>query len=503
MPNHNIQQQTSDELLSTGVEGLDAILGGGLTTGRIYLIEGEPGTGKTTTGMQFLVQGAKAGESVVYITLAETATELRGVAESHGWSMDGIHVHEVLPSENLLHPEAQYTMFHPSEVEMGTTTQMILAAIEERKPSRVVLDSLSELQLLADTPLRYRRQVLALKQFFASRACTVMLLDDRTAAGIDLQVRSIAHGVITLEQSVQEYGAERRRVRVVKYRGRAFRGGMHDYDIRYGGLVVYPRLVAAESRVMAKRHQLTSNLHQLDALLGGGLEEGTSTLIAGPPGTGKSSLASLFVSAAGKRGQQSAMFLFEEAANNLLNRADGLGMDVREHYDSGLLTIRQIDPAELSPGEFATAVCRAADDGARVVVIDSVNGYLNAMPDQRFLTTHLHELLTYLGQRGVVTILIGVQQGMLGGSMSTSVDASYLADNVLMLRYFEHDGEVKQAVSVFKKRGSLHERTIRQFSMDNKGIHVGEILRGFRGILTGVPVYIGNSSASGDDEGIR
>ncbi|MES2400158.1 MAG: ATPase domain-containing protein [Pseudomonadota bacterium] len=503
MPNHNIQQQKANELLSTGVEGLDAILGGGLTTGRIYLIEGEPGTGKTTTGMQFLVEGAKAGESVVYITLAETAAELRGVAESHGWSMDGIHVHEVLPSENLLHPEAQYTMFHPSEVEMGTTTQMILAAIDERKPSRVVLDSLSELQLLADTPLRYRRQVLALKQFFASRACTVMLLDDRSAAGIDLQVRSIAHGVITLEQSVQEYGAERRRVRVVKYRGRAFRGGMHDYDIRYGGLVVYPRLVAAESRVMEKRHQLTSNLHQLDALLGGGLEEGTSTLIAGPPGTGKSSLASLFVSAAGKRGQQSAMFLFEEAANNLLNRADGLGMDVREHYDSGLLTIRQIDPAELSPGEFATAVCRAADDGARVVVIDSVNGYLNAMPDERFLTTHLHELLTYLGQRGVVTILIGVQQGMLGGSMSTSVDASYLADNVLMLRYFEHDGEVKQAVSVFKKRGSLHERTIRQFSMDNKGIHVGEILRGFRGILTGVPVYIGNSSASDDDAGVR
>ncbi len=503
MTNQNIQQKNKEELLSTGVEGLDDILGGGLTTGRIYLIEGEPGTGKTTTGMQFLVEGARAGESVVYITLAETAAELSGVAESHGWSMDGIHVHEVLPSENLLKPEAQYTMFHPSEVEMGTTTQMILAAIEQRKPTRVVLDSLSELQLLADTPLRYRRQVLALKQFFASRACTVMLLDDRTAAGIDLQVRSIAHGVITLEQSVQEYGAERRRVRVVKYRGRAFRGGMHDYDIRYGGLVVYPRLIAAESRVMAKRHQLTSNLPQLDALLGGGLEEGSSTLIAGPPGTGKTSLASLFVSAAGQRGQRSAMFLFEEAANNLLNRADGLGMDVRAHHDSGLLTIRQIDPAELSPGEFATAVCKSADDGARVVVIDSVNGYLNAMPNERFLTTHLHELLTYLGQRGVVTILIGVQQGMLGGAMSTTVDASYLADNVLMLRYFEHDGEVKQAVSVFKKRGSLHERTIRQFSMDNEGIHVGEILRGFRGILTGVPVYIGNSNSANDDAGIK
>lgn len=497
------QNNITNDIISTGVEGLDDILGGGLTKGRIYLIEGEPGTGKTTTGMQFLVEGARAGEPVVYITLAETAAELQGVAESHGWSMDGIHIHEVLPSENLLQPEAQYTMFHPSEVEMGTTTQMILGAIEQRKPTRVVLDSLSELQLLADTPLRYRRQVLALKQFFASRSCTVMLLDDRTAAGIDLQVRSIAHGVITLQQSVQEYGAERRRVRVVKYRGRAFRGGMHDYDIRFGGLTVYPRLVAAESRVMSQRNQLTSDLKELDSLLGGGLEEGTSTLIAGPPGTGKSSLASQFVSAAGQRGQHSAMFLFEEAANNLLNRADGLGMDVRAHLNSGLLTIQQIDPAELSPGEFSTAVCKAADDGAKVIVIDSINGYLNAMPDERFLTTHLHELLTYLGQRGVVTILIGVQQGMLGGTMSTTVDASYLADNVLMLRYFEHDGEVKQAVSVFKKRGSVHERTIRQFSMSKEGIKVGETLRGFRGILTGVPVYMGNKSAAGDDAGVR
>ncbi len=494
----------STEFLSTGVSGLDNILGGGLTAGRIYLIEGEPGTGKTTTGMQFLVEGANRGESVVYITLAETAAELRGVADSHGWSMDGVHVHEVLPSENLLKPEAQYTMFHPSEVEMGTTTQLILAVIEELKPTRVVLDSLSELQLLADTPLRYRRQVLALKQFFSSRACTVMLLDDRTAAGIDLQVRSIAHGVVTLEQSVKDYGAERRRVRVVKYRGQAFRGGMHDYDIQRGGLRVYPRLVAAESRVTSLRTQLKSGLLELDSLLGGGLEEGTSTLIAGPPGTGKSSLASQFVDAAAKRGQTSAMFLFEEAANNLLNRTDGLGMGVRQHLENGLLSIQQIDPAELSPGEFATTVCRAADEGARVVVIDSINGYLNAMPDERFLTTHLHELLTYLGQRGVVTILIGVQQGMLGGQMSTTVDASYLADNVLMLRYFEHDGEVKQAISVFKKRGSLHERTIRQFSMSRDGISVGAVLRGFRGILTGVPVYVGTDNVPGDsDSGAR
>jgi circadian clock protein KaiC len=497
------QDNHKSALLSSGIAGLDNILGGGLTRDRIYLIEGEPGTGKTTTGLQFLVEGAKNGESVVYITLAETSSELQGVGESHGWNMEGIHIQEVLPSENLLQPEAQYTMFHPSEVEMGTTMQLILTAIEERKPTRVVIDSLSELQLLADTPLRYRRQVLALKQFFASRSCTVMMLDDRTAAGIDLQVRSIAHGVITLEQSVKEYGAERRRVRVVKYRGMAFRGGMHDYDIQYGGLCVYPRLVAAESRVMEKRVQLKSGLVALDSLLGGGLEEGTSTLIAGPPGTGKSSLAAQFVAAAAERGQSSAMFLFEEAANNLLNRADGLGMRVRGPYDKGLLTIQQIDPAELSPGEFATAVCRAADQGAKVVVIDSINGYLNAMPDERFLTTHLHELLTYLGQRGVVTILVGVQQGMLGGQMSTTVDASYLADNVLMLRYFEHDGEVKQAVSVFKKRGSLHERTIRQFSMSAEGIHVGEVLRGFRGILTGVPVYLGPTGTAGNDTEVK
>jgi circadian clock protein KaiC len=497
------KQAPDTDFLSTGIPGLDNILGGGLLKDRIYVLEGEPGTGKTTTGLQFLLEGVQQGESVVYITLAETAKELAGVARSHGWNMEGIHIHEVLPSENLLMPEAEYTMFHPSEVEMGATTQMILSVIDERKPTRVVIDSLSELQLLADTPLRYRRQVLLLKQFFTSRSCTVMLLDDHTAAGMDLQVRSIAHGVITLGQSVKDYGAERRRVRVVKYRGVAFRGGLHDYDIQRGGLCVYPRLVASESRVLGERGQLKSGLAELDTLLGGGLEEGTSTLIAGPPGTGKSSLACQFVSAAAQRGESSAMFLFEESTSNLLNRADGMGMNIREPYESGVLKIQQVDPAELSPGEFASVVCRAADSGCKVVVIDSINGFLNAMPDERFLITHLHELLTYLGQHGVVTILVGVQQGMLGTHMSTAVDASYLADNVLMLRYFEHNGEVKQALSVFKKRGSMHERTIREFSMARKGIQVGAPLRGFRGILTGVPVYEGNSSEIGADSGAK
>jgi circadian clock protein KaiC len=485
----------SEAFLSTGIPGLDTILRGGLAPNRVYLIEGEPGTGKTTTGLQFLGEGARRGESVLYITLAETAEELTAVAASHGWDMRGIRIHEVLPSQDLLKPEQQYTMFHASEVEMASTLQQVLSGVDQYKPVRVVLDSLSELQLLADTPLRYRRQVLALKQFFSSRQCTVMLLDDRTAASADLQVRSIAHGVIQFEQSVKDYGAERRRVRVVKYRGRDVAGGMHDYDIIEGGLCVFPRLVAAGSRSIQKRAQLTSGLPTLDKLLGGGLEQGTSTLIVGPPGTGKSSLAAQFVAAALARGERASMFLFEESVSNLLHRADGLNMKLREAMDSGQVTIQQIDPAEMSPGQFASVVCKTAEDGASVVVIDSLNGYMNAVPDERFLTTHLHELLTYLGQLGVVTLVVGVQQGMLGGAMTSAKEASYLADNMLMLRYYEHDGEVRQAVSVFKKRGSLHERTIRAFSMSSAGIHVGETLRGYRGILTGVPVPVPDSLA--------
>ncbi|MBK0394932.1 ATPase domain-containing protein [Ramlibacter algicola] len=483
-----------EQLLSTGIQGLDALLGGGLTPRRIYLIEGEPGAGKTTAGLQFLQEGVLRGESVVYISLAETLEELTAVAASHGWSLDGIHVHEVLPDEDLLAGVGQYSMFHPSEVELADTIKMVLQVVDDRQPTRVVLDSLSELQLLAESPLRYRRQVLALKQFFSRRNCTVLLLDDRTASATgDLQVRSIAHGVIQLDHAVKDYGAERRRVRVVKFRGRRVFGGLHDYNLVQGGLVVHPRLVAADSRNIGSRGQLSSGLPELDQLLGGGIEEGTSTLVMGPPGTGKSSLAGQLVSAAYKRGEGAAIFLFEESINNALHRADGLKLRLREAIDAGLLTIQQIDPAELSPGQFSAAVREAVERGVKIVVIDSLNGYLNAVPDERFLTTYLHEMLTYLGQHRVATILVGVQQGMLG-AMTTSMDASYVADNVLMLRYFELDGEIRKAISVFKKRGSAHERTIREFSLTPGGIEVGKVLRGFHGLLTGVPTKTGTAT---------
>jgi circadian clock protein KaiC len=486
------QNSITTDFLSTGVPGLDDVLNGGLTSDRLYLVEGEPGTGKTTLALQFLAEGRRRGESTLYITLAESAVELRSVAQSHGWSMEGIHIEEIVPDETALDPDQQYTIFHPSEIELGNTTQRIVAAIDRHKPRRVVLDSLSELQLLAESPLRYRRQVLALKQYLTSRSCTTILLDDRTALSTDLQVRSVAHAVLTLELADQAYGAERRRLRVVKYRGIAFRGGAHDYKILNGGLRVYPRLVAADSRQANRRRQLSSGLAELDSLMGGGLEEGSSTLISGPSGTGKSSLAAQFIHAAAQRGEASAMFLFEEARHNLLNRCTSLGMDLNSAIDGGLLTIQQIDPAELSPGEFTHAVMQAVDRGVRVVVIDSLNGYLNAVPDERFLTIYLHELLTYLGQRGVVSILVGVQSGVLG-AMTSAVDASYLADNVIMLRYFEAVGEVRQAISVFKKRGSAHERTIRRFYLSSDGIRVGPVLKDFHGILTGVPTFDTNA----------
>ena len=480
-------QQLSRALRSTGVPGLDTVLAGGLVPDRLYLVEGVPGTGKTTLALQFLMEGVRLGERVLYMALAESEIELRGAALSHGWDLAGVGIEEVAPSDDMLDPDRQYTIFHPSEIELAATNQRILAAIEKHRPARLVLDSLSELQLLAENPLRYRRQVVALKQYLASRHCTTVLIDDRSALDDGLQVRSVAHCVISLELQNQDYGNDRRRVRVVKYRGMAFRGGAHDYKIAHSGLVVYPRLVAADSRNDTSRVSLSSGVDELDAMIGGGLEDGLSTLISGPAGSGKSTLAAQFVHAATLRGEPCAMFLFEEARSKLLNRTDGVGMRLREALQNGLLSAQQIDPAELTPGEFAQAVVDAAERGARVIVIDSLNGYMHAVPDERFQSTHLHELLNYLGQRGVVTLLVGVQQNMLGTCMTTSADASYLADSVIMLRYYETEGEVRQAISIFKERGCAHERSSRRFEISPQGIRIGPTLAGFHGILSGLP----------------
>jgi circadian clock protein KaiC len=480
------------ESSATGIAGLDDILYGGLTPFRLYLIEGVPGSGKTTLALQYLLEGAKAGEPVLYVTLSETEEELRAMARAHGWPMDGVNIRELVPPEESLQPAEQYTMFHPAEVELSETTRTILNDVERLKPTRLVFDSLSELRLLAGDPLRYRRQLLALKQFFRGRRCTVVLLDDLTSPGRDLQVQSIAHGVLMLEQLTPEYGTDRRRLRVLKHRGRRFRGGYHDYLIREGGLKVFPRLVASEHRERHAQQRMSSGLPELDRLLGGGLERGTSTLIVGAAGTGKSTLAMQFAASAAARGQRSAMFLFDESRHTMLSRAKGLGIDLEPHVASGAVAVRQVDPAELTPGEFAHTIRHEVEDrGAACIVIDSLNGYLNAMPGERYLTIHLHELLMYLGERNVATLLIGAHQGLIGSSMQTPVDASYLADSVLLLRYFETRGEVRQAISIMKKRGGNHERTIREFSLGAEGIKVGDPLREFRGILTGVPILEG------------
>lgn len=478
-----------DESAATGIAGLDDILCGGLTPFRLYLIEGVPGSGKTTLAMQYLIEGARQGEPVLYVTLSETEEELRAMARSHGFNLDGVTIRELVPPEESLQPAEQYTMFHPAEVELSETTRTILQDVERLKPARLVFDSLSELRLLAGDALRYRRQLLALKQFFRGRRCTVLLLDDLTSSGRDLQVQSIAHGVIVLEQLLPEYGADRRRVRVLKHRGRRFRGGYHDYVITAGGLRVFPRLIASEHRHRADAEKFSSGVDGIDTLLGGGLECGTSTLIVGAAGTGKSTLAAQFASAAAARGERAAMFIFDESRNTLLSRMSGLGSDFERHHRDGRISVRQVDPAELTPGEFANSIRHEVEDlGAKVVVIDSLNGYLNAMPGERFLTIHLHELLMYLGSQGVATLLIGAHQGLIGAQMHTPVDASYLADAVILLRYFEAHGEVRQAISVMKKRGSNHERTIREFGLQG-GISVGNPLREFRGVLTGVPMH--------------
>jgi circadian clock protein KaiC len=472
----------------TGIEGLDDVLGGGLTPNRLYLLEGMPGSGKTTLAFQFLLEGVRQNEKVLYVTLSETEEEIRAVAATHGWPFEGIEVRELVPNEDSLQPSEEYTMFHPSEVELTDTTRKILDDVDRIRPSRLVFDSLSELRLLAGSPLRYRRQILALKHYFAGRKCTVMLLDDLTGEGHDLQVQSIAHGVILLQQNMPDYGKQRRRLSVLKYRGQDFRGGYHDYVIKRGGLEVFPRLVAAEHPAEHPQERLASGLAELDELVGGGLDRGSSTLITGAAGTGKSSVAALFAYAAAERGETATLFIFDEAQKTLVARMLALGADLRGHIDAGRIIIRQVDPAEWSPGEFSNAVRLAVSEHkSSIVVVDSLNGYLHSMPHERFLIIQLHEILTFLGQHGVATILINAQLGLIG-QMKSEIDASYLADAVMLTRYFEHAGEVRMAISVVKKRGSLHERTIREMSLKKGRIRVGEPLRDYHGVLTGVPV---------------
>ena len=477
--------------MDIGVSGLNDILLGGLPVGQMYLVEGDPGTGKTTVAMQFILAGVRAGETGLYITLSEPATELRASARSHGWAEAELPIAEFVPAEASLSPEQQYTVFHPSEVELAGTIQRLTKLIDEVRPDRLVIDSLSELRLLASDPMRYRRQLLALKQFFAGRAMTVLLLDDRTAQahghGSDLQLQSIAHGVIRLEKVPRTYGVTRRNVEVVKLRGSAYREGFHDYTIERGGVRVYPRLVAGEHEAPFIGERVESGVPALDAMFGGGVSRGSSTLIIGPTGAGKSTLAMQYAYAAARRGDRAIVYTFDEVLRTAQDRAEALGMRVRDEIGKGTLRMEQVDPAELSPGEFVWQIREDVKDrDTRVVVIDSISGYLNSMPGERDLVLQLHELIAYLNQNGVVSFIIMNQHGLMG-STTVDVDVSYLADTVVLLQYFERAGEIRQVMSVLKQRVGPHEHTLRELRFSASGITIGEPLRNLRGILTGAP----------------
>jgi circadian clock protein KaiC len=486
----------------TGITGLDDIVRGGFPAGRILLVEGDPGVGKTTLALQFLMEGAKRGEPSIYVTLSETREELLQVAASHGWSLDGIDIFELTAPEAFTQEE-QNTLFHPSEVELAEMTKAVTDLCGRTKPRRLVFDSLSEIRLLAQSALRYRREVLALKQFFAGRDCTVLLLDDRSDHGTDGHLQSIAHGVVSLEQLVPLYGAHRRRLRVTKLRGVDFRGGYHDFVIRQGGIEVFPRLVAAEHGQPAPNEAVSSGVPALDAMLGGGLDRGTSALFLGSPGTGKSALATQWALAAAKRGERAAIYAFEESVVTLERRSISLGMDLPAHEAKGRLVVRQIDPAEVAPGQLTHQIREAVEkEDVRFVVIDSLNGYLNAMPEESFLVLQLHELLAYLCRKGVVTILVVAQKGLVG-SMASPVDVTYLADTVLVLRHFETNGALRRAISVLKKRTGGHESTIRELHFGAGGVSAGEPLHQFRGVLTGVPPFVGTPQQLADSGGAR
>jgi circadian clock protein KaiC len=478
--------------ISTGIVGLDDILNGGLTAQRIYLVEGSPGTGKTTLGLQFLRDGVAKCECGLYITLSETTDELIAVAASHGWDMDGIAIHE-LASNHVLDPDAQQSVFHPSEVELGETTRHVMDEVIRLKPVRVVFDSLSEMRLLAQNPLRYRRQILALKHFFASRACTVLLLDDKTSQS-DQHLHSIAHGVISLEQIAKEFGKERRRVNIIKMRGIQFRGGYHDYALETGGLRVFPRLVAAEHGLDFKPEIHSSGSDGLDALLGGGLVAGTNTLVVGPSGIGKTTLASRCMLSALQRGSKAAFYLFDEGLGTFFARNKTLGMDLTPYVENGQLSIHHIDPAELSPGEFAQTLRDAVEKhDVKFITIDSLNAYLQAMPGEQFLTLQMHELLSYLNLQGVTTVLVLGQHGLIG-EVRTDVDLSYLSDTTVLLRFFESNGRVRRAITVIKSRTTVHAPTIHELVLSGQGVQVGVPLEGFEGVLSGLPTYRGGTA---------
>ena len=474
-----------------GVSGLDDITDGGLFRGRLFLLEGSPGTGKTTIALQFLMDGAAAGENCLYITLSETEEELRASAASHGWSLDGIDIFELVPPESLLDEDQQQSLLYSSDLELGETTKRVFEAFEKIKPVRVVLDSLSEIRLLAQSSLRYRRQILALKHYFARSGATVLMLDDLSSEANDRTMHSVAHGVIRLEELSPEYGSDRRRLKVVKYRGQRYRGGYHDFVIETGGVRVFPRLVSAEHRSEFNRTVLQSKSPELNSLLGGGIERGSSVLILGPAGTGKSLLAISFVVGAINRDETAAMFVFDEELGLLFERAKGLGVDLQAMVDTGKLVIEQIDAAELTPGELSERVRRCVEEHhAQTVVIDSLNGYQAAMPEEKSLVLHMHELLQYLNRQGASTFLTVAQHGLVG-DMKAPVDVTYLADTVILLRYFEARGRVRRAISVIKKRTSAHEDTIREYRIDSRGITLGEPLMTFQGVLRGVPELIG------------
>ena len=488
---HEVSVLPEKNRIPTGVSGLDDILGGGLTADRIYLVEGTPGSGKTTLALQFLLDGAHDGGTGLYVTLSETASELRAVAASHGWQLENLELFELV-TEAGFDPDSEQTILHPAEIELGETTRRVMERVGELKPSRVVFDSLSEMRLLAQSPLRYRRQILALKHFFSNLNCTVLLLDDQTSEAGDLHLHSICHGVIRLDQTIQEFGGQRRRLQVVKMRGIKFRGGYHDFNLDTGGITVFPRLIAASHLKEFSTEVETTGSKRLDILLGGGLTSGTNTLLMGPSGVGKTTTAVRCMLSALQRGHKCAYYLFDEGLATLTSRSAALGMDVRPYIESGQLDLSQIDPAELSPGEFSVNVRKSVETGgAMFVVIDSLNAYLQAMPGEKFLLLQMHELLTYLNQQGVLTMLILGQHGVVG-DMRSDVDLSYLSDTIMLFRFFEAQGRVLKAISVVKSRTCAHEQTIREFRLTSDGIEVGEPLTDFEGVLTGVPSYRGS-----------